>query len=77
MPIDVMALNSNRLMGCPIITHHCYQMVTIATDENLISTEPIAIEGQSSDHQGDTVETYYKMSIATVGPRLYRYRYML
>jgi hypothetical protein len=50
---------------------HCYRMVTVATDEDVMSPKTVATEGHSSDGRfGDitkaaTVETSHKMRVAT------------
>jgi hypothetical protein len=48
---------------------HCYQMVTVATGEDVMSPEPIAnVAMVQYYHRGATVETSQKILIAKVGP---------
>jgi hypothetical protein len=54
-----------------------YQMVTVATDEDVMSPKTVATEDHSSDGWFSditvvTVETGHKMSVAKVRPRRYR-----
>jgi hypothetical protein len=53
-----------------MVTRRCYQMVIVATDEDTLSPEPVAIESHSSNERfsdiGATVETDHKVLVAIV-----------
>jgi hypothetical protein len=50
------------------VAHRCYQMVTIATGEDMMSPKIVATVVVQSHHRGATIEMDHKMSVAKVGP---------